>query len=209
MRSERWTTTATSPRRPRTPWTNGSRSAVSFGPGSTTRSCGASDYHGNATITAMTGERGAVAGSHRQRRHRERLRVELATGDAERWTLAATAGIPGQCVPSRRDGVPPAHRCGRGDPCERCRGREPGDDHKPCGRAASTLATSTASVEYDLLVPPSEHRRPPDHATRRQRTSHGTVAELLGGRDEPRHRGGRAGIERRHGLRVTSRCGDA
>ncbi len=50
----------------------------------------------------------------------------------------------------------------------------------PAADQASMLATSTASVEYELLVPPSEHGRPPDHATRRQRTSHGTVAELLG-----------------------------
>jgi len=50
----------------------------------------------------------------------------------------------------------------------------------PAAEQASTLATSTASVEYDLVVPASDRRKPPDHATRRQRTSHGTVAELLG-----------------------------
>ena len=50
----------------------------------------------------------------------------------------------------------------------------------PAAEQASTLATSTASVEYNLVVPASERQRPPDHATRRQRTSHGTVAELLG-----------------------------
>lgn len=50
----------------------------------------------------------------------------------------------------------------------------------PAAEQASTLATSTASVEYDLVVTESDTRRPPDHATRRQRTSHGTVAELLG-----------------------------
>jgi len=50
----------------------------------------------------------------------------------------------------------------------------------PAAEQASTLATSTASVEYNLVVPASERQRPPDHATQRQRTSHGTVAELLG-----------------------------
>ncbi|MDS0220679.1 hypothetical protein NDI54_04850 [Haloarcula sp. S1AR25-5A] len=50
----------------------------------------------------------------------------------------------------------------------------------PAATQASTLATSTASVEYELIVPASEHRKPPDTATLRQRTSHGTVAELLG-----------------------------
>ena len=57
---------------------------------------------------------------------------------------------------------------------------KPAATTNPAAEQASMLATSTASVEYDLLVPPSEHGRPPDHATRRQRTSHGTVAELLG-----------------------------
>ncbi|KAA9396821.1 hypothetical protein Har1130_03135 [Haloarcula sp. CBA1130] len=50
----------------------------------------------------------------------------------------------------------------------------------PAAEQASTLATSTASVEYNLVVPASDRRKPPDHTTRRQRTSHGTVAELLG-----------------------------
>ncbi|MGB9952543.1 MULTISPECIES: hypothetical protein [unclassified Haloarcula] len=57
---------------------------------------------------------------------------------------------------------------------------KPAATTSPAADHASTLATSTASVEYDLLVPPSEYGRPPDHATRRQRTSHGTVAGLLG-----------------------------
>ncbi|WP_336336939.1 DUF7284 family protein [Haloarcula brevis] len=50
----------------------------------------------------------------------------------------------------------------------------------PAAAQAATLATSTASVEYDLVVPPFEGHEPPDSATRRRRTSHGTVAELLG-----------------------------
>ncbi|WP_049919747.1 DUF7284 family protein [Haloarcula vallismortis] len=50
----------------------------------------------------------------------------------------------------------------------------------PAAEQASTLATETASVEYDLVVPASDRRKPPGHTTRRQRTSHGTVAELLG-----------------------------
>jgi len=50
----------------------------------------------------------------------------------------------------------------------------------PAAEQATTLATSTASVEYELVVPAPEYREPPDNATLRQRTSHGTVAELLG-----------------------------
>jgi len=50
----------------------------------------------------------------------------------------------------------------------------------PAAEQATTLATSTASVEYELVVAAPEHRKPPDNATLRQRTSHGTVAELLG-----------------------------
>ncbi|GCF15011.1 hypothetical protein Harman_29460 [Haloarcula mannanilytica] len=50
----------------------------------------------------------------------------------------------------------------------------------PAATQASTLATSTASVEYDLVVPASDGRKPPEDATLRRRTSHGTVAELLG-----------------------------
>ncbi|MEF8827889.1 MAG: hypothetical protein V5A49_02575 [Haloarcula sp.] len=57
---------------------------------------------------------------------------------------------------------------------------KPAATTSPAAAQAETLATSTASIEYDLAVPASERRRPPDHATRRQRTSHGTVAELLG-----------------------------
>ena len=56
---------------------------------------------------------------------------------------------------------------------------KPAATTNPAAAQASTLATSTASVEYELVVPP-ERRKPPDHATRRRRTSHGTVAELLG-----------------------------
>jgi len=50
----------------------------------------------------------------------------------------------------------------------------------PAAKQASTLATSTASVEYDLVVPASDGRKPPEDATPRRRTAHGTVAELLG-----------------------------
>jgi hypothetical protein len=57
---------------------------------------------------------------------------------------------------------------------------KPAATTNPAVEQASTLSTSTASVEYDLVVPPSDRRKPPDHATRRKRTSHGTVAELLG-----------------------------
>jgi len=57
---------------------------------------------------------------------------------------------------------------------------KPAATTNPAAAQASTLATSTASVEHDLRVPASDSRRPPDHATRRQRTSHGTIAELLG-----------------------------
>ena len=57
---------------------------------------------------------------------------------------------------------------------------KPAATTNPAAEQASTLATSTASVEYDLVVPPSDRRTPPDNATRRERTSHGTVAELLG-----------------------------
>jgi hypothetical protein len=57
---------------------------------------------------------------------------------------------------------------------------KPGATTNPAAAQASTLATSTASVEYDLAVPAAEGHKPPDVATRRRRTSHGTVAELLG-----------------------------
>lgn len=50
----------------------------------------------------------------------------------------------------------------------------------PAAAQASTLATSTASVEYDLVVSAPDTKRPPDERTRRKRTSHGSVAELLG-----------------------------
>jgi hypothetical protein len=50
----------------------------------------------------------------------------------------------------------------------------------PATEQVTTLATSTASVGYELVVPAPEYRKLPDNTTLRQRTSHGTVAELLG-----------------------------
>ena len=57
---------------------------------------------------------------------------------------------------------------------------KPSATTNPAAEQASTLSTSTASIEYDLVVPASDRHKPPDHATWRRRTGHGTVAELLG-----------------------------
>ncbi|WP_424000038.1 DUF7284 family protein [Haloarcula salina] len=50
----------------------------------------------------------------------------------------------------------------------------------PAADQASMLAASTAHVSYNLTVPDTDDRLPPEHADRHRRTAHGTVAQLLG-----------------------------
>jgi hypothetical protein len=50
----------------------------------------------------------------------------------------------------------------------------------PAAERAELLATNTASVEYELVVPGTEPDWLANGSARRQRTAHGTLAELLG-----------------------------
>ncbi len=143
--------------------------------------CGASELPGNATITAMTGGIECCREPPTSADTETRRSVQVGPGTAvvERSPCECGDDPSNECR-RRRDGVPPAHRCGRGDPCERCRGREPGDDHKPCGRASVDAGDEYRERRDDS----SSHRqstagRPTTPRDGNGRAT-GLVAELLG-----------------------------